>query len=118
MRAVVYDRYGPPEVLRRGSPQRRRRERTKCSSKILSTSVNLTDWECLVAPRCTHGLATAACGLPDAWLGHRRRVEAVGARVTRFRPGDEVYGDNLTLKGGFAEYAVAPSRFLPTSPRD
>lgn len=36
------------------------------------------------------------------------RVEAIGADVTMFQPGDEVYGDILDLKGGFAEYAIAP----------
>jgi NADPH:quinone reductase-like Zn-dependent oxidoreductase len=36
--------------------------------------------------------------------------------VTRFRPGDEVYGDNLALKGGFAEYAIAPEAVLATKP--
>ena len=44
------------------------------------------------------------------------RVDAVGADVTRFRPGDEVYGDNLGLKGGFAEYAVAPESALAPKP--
>ena len=43
-------------------------------------------------------------------------VEAVGEGVTRFRPGDEVYGDNLALKGGFAEYAVAPESALAHKP--
>ena len=36
----------------------------------------------------------------------------VGSEVTRFRPGDEVYGDNLWLKGGFADYACAPEKAL------
>jgi len=41
-------------------------------------------------------------------------VEAVGARVTRFRPGDEVYG---TCEGGsFAEYAAAPAGRLASKP--
>ena len=43
-------------------------------------------------------------------------VEAVGEEVSRFRPGDEVYGDNLGLKGGFAEYAVAPESALAHKP--
>jgi NADPH:quinone reductase-like Zn-dependent oxidoreductase len=43
-------------------------------------------------------------------------VDAVGEGVTRFRPGDEVYGDNLTLKGGFAEYAVAAASALALKP--
>ena len=45
-------------------------------------------------------------------------VEAVGAGVTRFRPGDEVYGDNLQLMGGFAEYAVAPESVLALKPAE
>jgi NADPH:quinone reductase-like Zn-dependent oxidoreductase len=43
-------------------------------------------------------------------------VEAVGTDVTGFRPGDEVYGDNLDLKGGFAEYALAPESALAHKP--
>jgi NADPH:quinone reductase-like Zn-dependent oxidoreductase len=46
------------------------------------------------------------------------RVEAVGSGVTRFRVGDEVYGDNLQLKGGFAEYAVAPESALAHKPEE
>ena len=43
-------------------------------------------------------------------------MEAVGSGVTEFRPGDEVYGDNLGLKGGFAEFAVAPESALAHKP--
>jgi NADPH:quinone reductase-like Zn-dependent oxidoreductase len=40
----------------------------------------------------------------------------VGPAVTRFRPGDEVYGDNLMLKGGFAQYAIVPESMLAHKP--
>ena len=40
----------------------------------------------------------------------------MGAGVTLFRVGDDVYGDNLALKGGFAEYAVAPEHALALKP--
>jgi NADPH:quinone reductase-like Zn-dependent oxidoreductase len=43
-------------------------------------------------------------------------VEAVGSEVSRFRVGDEVYGDNLGVKGGFAEFAVAPESALAPKP--
>ena len=43
-------------------------------------------------------------------------VHAIGPGVTRFRPGDEVYGDNLALKGGFAQYALAPELALAHKP--
>ena len=41
-----------------------------------------------------------------------------GHKVTRFRPGDEVYGDNLGLMGGFAEYALAPESVLAHKPAE
>jgi NADPH:quinone reductase-like Zn-dependent oxidoreductase len=42
------------------------------------------------------------------------RVEAVGARVTEFRPGDEVFGE--ATSGAFAEYVVVPARLLAPKP--
>ena len=44
------------------------------------------------------------------------RVAAVGDAVTQFRVGDEVYGDNLQLMGGFAEYTVATESALAHKP--
>src|SRR5207253_9131738 len=41
-------------------------------------------------------------------------VEAVGNAVTRFRPGDEVFG--FVGEGGFAEYVSAPERLLALKP--
>ena len=43
-------------------------------------------------------------------------VDDVGEGVTGFRPGDEVYGDNLALMGAFAEYALAPESALAHKP--
>ena len=43
-------------------------------------------------------------------------VDEVGDGVTRFGVGDEVYGDNLALMGGFAEYAVAAESSLLLKP--
>ena len=44
------------------------------------------------------------------------RVEAVGAHVTAFRPGDEVYGE--TTSGAFAEYVVVPAARLAPKPHN
>src|SRR5690606_23354364 len=44
------------------------------------------------------------------------RVEAVGAGVTRFAPGDDVFGDILMSMGGFAEYVCVPQRLLAPMP--
>ncbi len=85
--------------------------------RVAATSVNLSDWECLrgtpLFARVGGLRVPARRTLGSDIAGH---VEAVGAGVTRFRPGDEVYGDNLGLKGGFAEYAVAPESALAAKP--
>ena len=85
--------------------------------KVAATSVNLSDWEGLrgvpMYARIGGLRAPRRRTLGSDIAG---RVEAVGSGVTRFRPGDEVYGDNLGLMGGFAEYAVAPESALAHKP--
>jgi NADPH:quinone reductase-like Zn-dependent oxidoreductase len=87
--------------------------------RVVATSVNLSDWECLRgAPLYARlgGLRRPARRTLGSDVAGR--VEAVGSGVTRFRVGDEVYGDNLQLKGGFAEYAVAPESALAHKPEE
>ena len=117
MRAVVYDRYGPPESLRVDDLPVPTPSRNQVLLRVLATSINLSDWECLrgspLYARLGGLRAPARRTLGSDVAG---RVEAVGSGVTRFRAGDEVYGDNLQLKGGFAEYAVAPESALAAKP--
>jgi NADPH:quinone reductase-like Zn-dependent oxidoreductase len=85
--------------------------------KVVSTSVNLSDWETLRGTPLyarIGGLRTPARRTLGSDIAGW--VEAVGAGVTRFRTGDEVYGDNLRLKGGFAEFTVAPESVLALKP--
>jgi NADPH:quinone reductase-like Zn-dependent oxidoreductase len=117
VRAVVYDRYGRPELLRVDHVPRPVPSADQVLVRVSSTSLNLSDWECLRgSPFYARigGLRTPARSTLGSDIAGR--VEAVGADVTRFRPGDEVYGDNLGLKGGFAEYAVAPESALAPKP--
>ena len=117
MKAVVYDRYGPPDVLRVEDVPIPRPGAGQVRVKITATSVNLSDWECLrgsPAYARTGGLrAPARRTLGSDIAGV---VDDVGSGVTRFRPGDEVYGDNLAMKGGFAEFALAPETALTRKP--
>jgi NADPH:quinone reductase-like Zn-dependent oxidoreductase len=117
VRAVVYDRYGPPGVLRVEHVPVPSPGPDQVLVEVVATSVNLSDWECLrgtpMYARIGGLRAPARRVLGSDIAG---RVEAVGSDVTRFRPGDEVYGDNLDLKGGFAEYAVAPESALARKP--
>jgi NADPH:quinone reductase-like Zn-dependent oxidoreductase len=117
MRAVVYDRYGPPDVLRIENLPMPSPAAGQVLVKIAATSVNLSDWETLRgSPLYSRigGLRSPARRTLGSDIAGW--VDAVGPAVTRFRPGDEVYGDNLMLKGGFAEYAIAPESVLATKP--
>ena len=117
MKAVVYDRYGSPDVLRVEDVPVPSPAAGQVRVKVAATSVNLSDWECLrgsPAYARIGGLRSPArrtLGSDIAGV-----VDEVGEGVTRFRPGDEVYGDNLALKGGFAEYALAPESALAHKP--
>jgi NADPH:quinone reductase-like Zn-dependent oxidoreductase len=114
---VVYDSYGSTDVLRvEDTPLPRPADR-QVRVMIAATSVNLSDWECLRgSPLYARlgGLRTPARRILGSDIAGW--VDAVGASVTRFQSGDEVYGDNLTLKGGFAEFAVAPESALAPKP--
>jgi NADPH:quinone reductase-like Zn-dependent oxidoreductase len=85
--------------------------------KVAATSINLSDWECLRgSPLYARLGGLRAPKRPILGSDLAGRVEAVGSGVTRFQPGDEVYGDNLQLMGGFAQYAVAPESTLALKP--
>ena len=117
MRAVVYDRYGPPAGLRVEEIPMPTPTASQVLIKVAATSVNLSDWESLHgSPLYARigGLRVPARRVLGSDIAGR--VTSVGSAVTRFRLGDEVYGDNLGLKGGFAEYAVAPESALSLKP--
>ena len=117
MKAVVYERYGTPEVLRIEDVSIPTPGPGQVLVRVAATAINLSDWETL--------LGTPAYSRIGGLRAPRRRtlgsdiagrVEAVGDGITAFKPGDDVYGDNLGLKGGFAEYAVAPASALAVKP--
>ena len=117
MKAVVYDRYGGPDVLRVEDVPVPSPGVGEVRIQVRATSLNLSDWESLTgSPAYVRfgGLrrpARRTLGSDVAGV-----VDAVGEGVTGFRPGDEVYGDNLALMGGFAEFAVAAESSLLLKP--
>ncbi len=117
MRAVVHDRYGPPDVLRVEEVPTPVPAAGQVRLRVAVTSVNLSDWECLTgSPLYARLGGLRSPARPTLGSDVAGTVDAVGAGVTGFRPGDEVYGDNLLLKGGFAEYAVVPESALARRP--
>jgi NADPH:quinone reductase-like Zn-dependent oxidoreductase len=103
MRAVVHDRYGPPEVLRLADVERPSPEDDEVLVKVHASSVTRTDAgfrssEYFFA-RIFTGLLRPKRKTPGLELAGV--VEAVGPAVTEFQVGDEVFG----VKGGAnAEY--------------
>ncbi len=117
MKAVVYDRYGPPDVLHAEDVPAPFPSAGQGRVRVVATSVNLSDWETLrgsPAYARIGGLRSPARRILGSDIAGV--VDDVGEGVTRFRPGDEVYGDNIALKGGFAEYALAPESALAHKP--
>jgi NADPH:quinone reductase-like Zn-dependent oxidoreductase len=117
VRAVVYDRYGPPAVLRVEDVPTPSPQAGQILVGVEATSLNLSDWECLVgSPYYARigGVRTPQCRTLGSDIAGV--VESVGDGVVRFAPGDVVYGDNLRAKGGFAEYAVGPADAFVAKP--
>ena len=117
MKAVVYERYGRPDVLRVEDVSVPSPAAGQVLVKVAATSINLSDWEGLRgSPFYARLGGLRAPRRPILGSDIAGWVEAVGTGVTGFQPGDEVYGDNLQLKGGFAQYAVAPESALAVKP--
>jgi NADPH:quinone reductase-like Zn-dependent oxidoreductase len=119
VKAVVYDRYGSTDVLRVDDVPSPSPTAGQVLVEVAAASVNLSDWETLRGSPLyarVGGLRSPARRTLGSDIAGR--VEVVGEGVTRFRPGDEVYGDNLAMKGGFAERAVAPQSALAHKPAE
>ena len=109
MKAFVYERYGPPEILRMAEVDTPAPGADEVLVKVLGASVNAADWHMLrgkpLFSRATLGLLRPKHKILGVDIAGR--VEAVGGKVTRFKAGDEVYANLLDHGyGGFAEYVA------------
>jgi NADPH:quinone reductase-like Zn-dependent oxidoreductase len=117
MKAVVYTRYGSPDVLRFTDVEKPTPKDNEVLVKVQAVSLNRSDWEALrgkpayarlgglLRPR-HHILGSDIAG----------RVEASGRATTKFQPGDDVFADILSSMGGFAEYVCVPESALAPMP--
>ena len=113
MRAVVYDRYGPPEVLRLEEVDRPIPREDEVLVKIHATTVNRADVHIREANRRSGLAASLLSRLVSGLRRPRHRilgrefageVEAVGAAVTEFAVGDHVFGLGGLRFGAHAEF--------------
>lgn len=124
MKAYVYRRYGGPEVIEAAELAMPVPKADEILVKIRATSVSSADWRLrsLILPRGFGILARPVIGMfgprqPVLGTEFAGIVEAAGAGVTRFRPGDAVFGFPGGKLGCHAEYrtirADGPVALIP-----
>jgi NADPH:quinone reductase-like Zn-dependent oxidoreductase len=106
MKAVVCDRYGPPEVLRIEDIERPVPGPDEVLIRIRATTVNRSDTETRQGSPAVARLLTGLRRPRHRVLGTELSgdVEAAGPAVTEFRPGDAVFGVKAWKFGAHAEY--------------
>jgi NADPH:quinone reductase-like Zn-dependent oxidoreductase len=118
MKAVVQDRYGGPEVLAFRDIDQPVPKDNEVLVKVKAAGVHRGDWHIMTGLPYMIRLAVPTLGprrpkVPVLGMDVAGTVEVVGTQVTRFQPGDEVFG---WTDGSFAQYAVAPEDHLAAKP--
>jgi NADPH:quinone reductase-like Zn-dependent oxidoreductase len=118
MRAIVHPRYGTPDVLVFGEAERPVPGEEDVLVRVHAAGASIGDHHIVTGkPYVIRlspflGLAGPRSRVPGQTLAGR--VEAVGEKVTTFRPGDEVFGQ--ATSGAFAEYVVVPAKAIAPKP--
>jgi NADPH:quinone reductase-like Zn-dependent oxidoreductase len=117
MKAMIYTRYGPPEVLHAAELPKPAPKDNEILVKVRATTVTAGDtrMRAFKVPRWQWLPARLYLGV----FGPRRKVlgmevagdvEAVGSMVTHFKPGDAVFASTFASNfGGYAEYKCLPA---------
>lgn len=118
MRAVVHERYGAPDVLQLREIDRPTPGQGEVLVRVQASCVSAGDWHMLTATWFAVRLFWGLLRPRRKVLGFdvSGTVEAVGAGVTRLRPGDEVFGAS-DGGGAFAEFMCAPEAGLVPKPK-
>lgn len=119
MKAFTKTEYGGPEVLRLEEVEKPPLKDDHILVKVMANSANPADWHIL---RGEPILARFAFGLfkpKNKILGadFAGIVEDAGKKVTQFKIGDRVFGENLD-GGAFAEFTSAPAKVCAIMPKD
>ncbi len=116
MKAIVYEKYGSPDVIQFKDVEKPMPKDDEVLIKIHAASVNAYDWHFLTADIFLIRFMGGGLLKPkNTRLGAdvAGEIEAVGKNVKQFQPGDEVFG---MVRGSFAEYACAPENALALKP--
>ena len=121
MKAIVYRRYGSPDVLQLEEVEKPSPRDNEGLVQVHASSINAGDWHMM---RGRPFFLRFLWGLPgprNTILGAdvAGRVEAVGRGVKQLKPGDEVFGDvSGSGRGGFAEYVCVAEDGLVRKPAE
>jgi NADPH:quinone reductase-like Zn-dependent oxidoreductase len=117
LKALIYTQYGGPEVLQIKEIERPFPKDDEVLVKVYAVSINDWDWGLLrgdFVNRMLNGLRKPKRQILGSDIAGR--VEAIGKNVTRFKTGDDVYGDLSGQWGGFAEYVCAKESAIALKP--
>jgi len=119
MKAIVYTKYGPPDVLKLNEVEKPIPKEDEVLVKVHAASANPLDWHLMRAEPFLARLEAGLLKPKNKILGAdiSGRVEAVGRNVKQFQPGDEIFGEIFENGlGGFAEYVSVPESALVLKP--
>lgn len=112
MRAARIHRFGPPEVIQIDDVPRSTPGEHEVLVRVAAAGVG--PWDALIREKKSMVQVDLPLTLGSDLSG---RVEAIGAGVTTFKPGDEVYGvTNPNFLGAYAEYAIASAQMIAKKP--
>ncbi|MGZ8517419.1 MAG: NAD(P)-dependent alcohol dehydrogenase, partial [Chitinophagaceae bacterium] len=117
MKAIIYTKYGGPEVLQVNEIEKPCPKDDEVLVKVHAVSINDWDWGLLQGDfinRLLNGFLKPKRKILGSDIAGR--IEAVGKNIKQLKPGDEVYGDLSGRWGGFAEYVCAPENALALKP--
>ena len=117
MKAIVYEKYGTPDVLQLKEVAKPVPGEDEVLVKVHAASINDWDWGLLYGDfinRMLNGLRKPRRNILGSDIAGK--IETVGKKVKRFKAGDDVYGDLSGQWGGFAEYVCAPEKSLSLKP--
>jgi NADPH:quinone reductase-like Zn-dependent oxidoreductase len=119
MKAIVYEKYGLPDVLELKDVEKPTPLENEVLVEVHVASVNAYDWHFLTADVFLIRLMSGGLFRPKKkTLGAdiAGRIAAVGKNVTQFQVGDLVFGTAKGGSGGFAEYVCANEKSLVLKP--
>lgn len=119
MKAAIYTRYGNVDELKIAEVDKPMPKDNEVLIRVHAVAINDWDWQLLLgipfANRMINGLFKPKRQILGSDVAGT--IEAVGKKVTQFKPGDAVFGDLSESWGGFAEFVCAREKQLALKPQ-